>query len=170
MFFLNLSAAEFFALFSAVSALVVALYLLSRRAQEAGRAHAAFLDAGAAAGVEPAAAPDPAAAVAAAAAAQHRAACCSASAQLRLGSPRHILARSRSAARHFVLDGGADPAGAICSMKRKRRRSSFVRSLPATDRVMVVRADAVASPSRVWRSNRAQSTKRSTIHVLAQRH
>jgi hypothetical protein len=154
MFFLNLSALEFFALFGAVSAFVVTLYLLSRaRRRQVVPTLRFWIQAQQPVSNQ-----------------QRRriqqplslilqllgiAFLLLALAQLRLGSPNtssrdHVLLLDTSS---WMAATGPRRGNLLDEAKAKAH--SFVRALPATDRVMVVRADAVASPATGMESNRA---------------
>jgi hypothetical protein len=158
MFFLNLSAFEFFALFSAVSAFVVTLYLLSRaRKKQVVPTLRFWIQAQQPVSNQ-----------------QRRriqqplslilqllgiAFLLLALAQLRLGSPNtssrdHVLLLDTSS---WMAANAGGRGNLLDEAKAKAR--SFVRSLPATDRVMVVRTDAVASPATGMESNRATVEK-----------
>ena len=159
MFFLNLSAVEFFALFSAVSAFVVTLYLLSRaRKKQRVPTLRFWIQAQQPVSNQ-----------------QRRriqqplslilqllgiAFLLLALAQLRLGSPDtssrdHVLLLDTSS---WMAATGGQRRGNLLD-EAKAKAHSFVRALPATDRVMVVRADAVASPATGMESNRATIDK-----------
>ena len=153
MFFLNLSAVEFFALFSAVSGAVVALYLLDRSRKRHVVPTLRFW-------IHSDKPP----------AAQQRKRIQQplslllqivsillillAIAQLRLGSPE------RAARDHvLILD-----TSAWMSAKSKNRTlmdearvlaRGYIKALPSSDRVMIVRADALATPATTFESNRA---------------
>jgi hypothetical protein len=158
MFFLNLSAFEFFALFSTVSALVVTLYLLSRaRRKQIVPTLRFWIQAQQPVSNQ-----------------QRRriqqplslvlqligiACLLLALAQLRLGSPNtssrdHVLLLDTSS----WMAANAPRRGNLLDEAKGKARS-FVRALPATDRVMIVRADAVASPVTGMESNRATIDK-----------
>jgi hypothetical protein len=158
MFFLNLSAFEFFALFSAVSAFVVTLYLLSRaRKKQVVPTLRFWIQAQQPVSNQ-----------------QRRriqqplslilqllgiALLLLALAQLRLGSPTtssrdHVLLLDTSS---WMAATG--PRRGNLLDEAKSRAHAFVRALPATDRVMIVRADAVASPATGMESNRAAIAK-----------
>jgi hypothetical protein len=152
MFFLNLSAIEFFAVFGAVSTFVVTLYLLSRaRRKQVVPTLRFWVQAQQPVSNQ-----------------QRRriqqplslilqllgiALLLLALAQLRLGSP------DTSSRDHIVL---LDTSSWMAAAPRrgnllddaKAKARSFVRSLPATDRIMLVRADAVATPATGMESNR----------------
>src|SRR5438309_1094192 len=153
MFFFNLSAVEFMALLSAASAIVVTLYLLNRARRKQTVATLRFWKS----------AEKPVAV-------QRRkriqqplslllqlisiALLLLAIAQLRLGAP------DRSSRDHvLVLDTspwmGARLKQGTLMDEAKRSARAYVHALPSTDRVMVVRADALATPVTGLESNRA---------------
>lgn len=153
MFFLNLSAFEFFALLGTVSSFVVALYLLSRSRRKQVVPTLKFW----VSSQQPVANQ------------QRRriqqpwslllqliSICLLllAIAQLRLGS------RETSSRDHvLLLDTSSWMAARSGSRtlldEAKRRAHAFIRALPSTDRVMVVRADGVATPATGMVSDRA---------------
>lgn len=154
MFFFNLSLGEFLALFSAVSGTVLALYLLDRSRRKLKVATLRFW--------QPSEKPPEA---------KHQkriqqpwsmilqilgmGLLLAAIAQLRLGSP------DRSSRDHvLLLDTSAWTAARSNPQRRliddaKISAIRWVRSLPASDRVMVVRADALATPATVFETNRS---------------
>lgn len=154
MFFFNLSFGEFAALFGAVSGAVLALYLLDRSRRKIKVATMRFW--------RPSEKPPEA---------KHRrriqqpwsmlmqiigmGLLLAAVAQLRLGSP------DRSSRDHvLLLDTSAWTAARISPQRRlideaKINAIRWLRALPGSDRVMVVRADALPTPATVFESNRA---------------
>jgi hypothetical protein len=153
MFFLNLSAFEFLALFGAVSSFVVALYLLSRsRRKQIVSTLKFWVQA-----QQPVAnkqrrrIQQPWSLVL-----QLLSICLLllALAQLRLGS------RENSSRDHVLLLDTSSWTAAKWRKgnlldEAKQRAHEYVRALPSTDRVMVVRAEAVPSPVTGMESNRA---------------
>ena len=152
MFLLNLSLGEFLALFGAMSSIVVVLYLLDRRKRRVTVATLRFWT--------------PAANQAAM---KHRrriqqpwslllqilsiALLLLALAQLRWGSP------NRSSRDHvLILDTSAWMAARGKNIRlideAKTAARAYVRSLPSSDRVMVVRADALATPATGFEASR----------------
>lgn len=152
MFLLNLSLAEFLAIFGALSGVLVALYLLdrSRRRQKVATLHF-WLSAQRPTQVK------------------HRkriqqpwslilqlvsiALLLLALAQLQLGSPDrtsrdHILVLDTSAWMNAKAGGGTSMDAAKASAR------SWLRLVPASDRVMLVRADALATPATAFETNR----------------
>ncbi len=154
MFFFNLSLGEFTALFGAVSGAVLALYLLDRSRRKIKVATMRFW--------KPSEKPPEA---------KHRkriqqpwsmlmqiigmGLLLAAIAQLRLGSP------DRSSRDHvLLLDTSAWTAAKADPQRRlideaKILAIRWLRSLPGSDRVMVVRADALPTPATVFETNRA---------------
>lgn len=154
MFFFNLSLAEFTALFAAVSGTVLALYLLDRSRRKIRVATMRFW--------KPSEKPPEA---------KHRrriqqpwsmllqilgmGLLLAAIAQLRLGSP------DRSSRDHvLLLDTSAWTAAKADPRRRlideaKIHAFRWLRALPGSDRVMLVRADALPTPATVFESNRA---------------
>ena len=152
MFLLNLSAVEFFALFSAVSGLAVALYLLDRSKKKLKVPTLRFWKHSEKPPV-----------------ARHRRRIQQpwslllqilgmlllllAISQLRLGSP------DRASRDHvLLLDTSAwmsarAPRGTLMDEAKVRARA-YVRALPPSDRVMVVRADELSTPATVFEANR----------------
>ena len=158
MFFFNLSLAEFTALFGAVSGAVLALYLLDRSRRKIKVATMRFW--------KPSEKPPEA---------KHRrriqqpwsmlmqilgmGLLLAALAQLRLGSP------DRSSRDHvLLLDTSAWTAAKADPQRRlidegKINAIRWLRALPGSDRVMVVRADALPTPATVFETNRAAAEK-----------
>jgi hypothetical protein len=154
VFFFNLSLAEFTALFAAVSGAVFALYLLDRSRRKIKVATMRFW--------RPSEKPPEA---------KHRkriqqpwsmlmqiigmGLLLAAIAQLRLGSP------DRSSRDHvLLLDTSAWTAAKADPQRRlideaKILSIRWLRALPSSDRVMVVRADALPTPATVFETNRA---------------
>ena len=154
MFFFNLSFGEFAALFGAVSGAVLALYLLDRSRRKIKVATMRFW--------KPSEKPPEA---------KHRkriqqpwsmlmqiigmGLLLAAIAQLRLGSP------DRSSRDHvLLLDTSAWTAAKADPQRRlideaKVASIRWLRALPSSDRVMVVRADALPTPATVFETNRA---------------
>ncbi|MFN0103583.1 MAG: vWA domain-containing protein [Bryobacteraceae bacterium] len=154
MFFFNLSLGEFTALFGAVSGAVLALYLLDRSRRKIRVATMRFW--------KPSEKPPEA---------KHRrriqqpwsmlmqilgmGLLLAAVAQLRLGSP------DRSSRDHVLLLDTSAWTGARTAPQRrlideaKINAIRWLRSLPGSDRVMVVRADALPTPATVFESSRA---------------
>ncbi|MBI2688083.1 MAG: VWA domain-containing protein [Acidobacteria bacterium] len=154
MFFFNLSLGEFTALFGAVSSAVLALYLLDRSRRKIKVATMRFW--------RPSEKPPEA---------KHRrriqqpwsmimqiigmGLLLAAIAQLRLGSP------DRSSRDHvLLLDTSAWTAAKSDPQRRlideaKVHAIRWLRALPSSDRVMVVRADALPTPATVFETNRA---------------
>jgi len=156
MFFLNLSLPEFLAILGSLSGLVVALYLLDRRRKRHVVATLRFFDATEKPPVL-----------------QHRRKLQQpwslllqlisllllllAIAQLRLGSPArysrdHVLILDSSAwmAARFGPSGNNDRL----IDQARRVADNYVNALPAADRVMVVRADVLATPALLFQSDR----------------
>ena len=158
MFFFNLSLGEFTALFGAVSGAVLALYLLDRSRRKIKVATMRFW--------KPSEKPPEA---------KHRrriqqpwsmlmqiigmGLLLAAIAQLRLGSP------DRSSRDHvLLLDTSAWTAAKATPQRRlidegKINAIRWLRALPGSDRVMVVRADALPTPATVFETNRAAAEK-----------
>lgn len=154
MFFFNLSAAEFLVLFSAVSSLVVVLYLLDRSRKKVTVATLRFWQQSEIPSQR-----------------KHRRKIQQplslllqllailllmlAIAQLRIGSP------DRSSRDHVLLVDGSAWMGARTATSRtllddaRTAAIRYVRALPSADRVMIVRADALATPLTGFESNRA---------------
>ncbi|MBL8176451.1 MAG: VWA domain-containing protein [Bryobacterales bacterium] len=154
MFFFNLTAAEFLALFGAVSSLVVVLYLLDRSRKKITVATLRFWQASEIPSQR-----------------KHRRKIQQplslllqllavlllllAIAQLRIGSP------DRSSRDHvLLLDAsawmGAQGAGRRTLLDEARVAAiRYLRALPSSDRVMLVRADALATPLTGFETNRA---------------
>jgi hypothetical protein len=152
VFFFNLSTVEFFALFTAISGLVVALYLLDRSKRKQTVPTLRFWVAAEQPPVT-----------------RHRrriqqplslllqilsiACLLAALAQLRWGDPE------RASRDHvLILDTSSwmsarAPQGTLMEEARKAAQA-YLRALPATDRVMLVRADALATPATALESNR----------------
>jgi hypothetical protein len=158
MFFFNLSAFEFFALFGAVSGIVVTLYLLSRaRNKQVVPTLRFWIQA-----QQPVAnqqrrrIQQPLSLIL-----QLIGLCLLllAISQLRLGS------RDTSSRDHVLLLDTSSWMAATTARngtlldQAKARARSFVNALPSTDRVMVVRTDAVASPATGMESDRDSITK-----------
>lgn len=153
MFFFNLSAAEFLALLGAISSLVVALYLLDRSRRRfivatlrfwtesempARRKHRRRIQQPWSLILQLAAITLLLLAIA----------------QLRLGSRQsgwrdHVLLVDASA-----WMGARTPSGRPLIEEARALGLRYLRSVPSTDRVMLVRADAVASPLTGFESNR----------------
>lgn len=158
MFFFNLSLGEFTALFGAVSGAVLALYLLDRSRRKLKVATLRFW--------KPSEKPPEA---------KHRrriqqpwsmlmqilgmGLLLAAVAQLRLGSP------DRSSRDHvLLLDTSAWTAAKADPQRRlidegKVNAIRWLRALPGSDRVMLVRADALPTPATVFETNRATVEK-----------
>jgi hypothetical protein len=158
MFFFNLSLGEFAALFGAVSGAVLALYLLDRSRRKIKVATMRFW--------KPSEKPPEA---------KHRrriqqpwsmlmqiagmGLLLAGIAQLRLGSPE------RSSRDHVLLiDTSAWTAAKAVPQRRlideaKINAIRWLRALPGSDRVMVVRADALPTPATVFETNRAAAEK-----------
>jgi len=154
MFFFNLSAAEFLALFGAVSSMVVVLYLLDRSRKKVTVATLRFWQASEIPSQR-----------------KHRRKIQQplslllqllailllllAIAQLRIGSP------DRSSRDHvLVVDASAwmaaqGPARRTLLDEARTAAIRYIRALPSSDRVMLVRADALATPVTGFESNRA---------------
>ena len=148
MYFLNLSLLQFLAIFGSVSAIAVALYLLDRSRRKLVVSTLRFWEA--------------AEMPAAAARKRHiqqpwslvlqlvgMALLLLAIAQLRLGTPAqagrdHVIVLDTSA-----WMGARSGKGTLMDLARQRARQ-YLRALPARDRVMLVRADALATPATAF--------------------
>ena len=158
MFFLNLSMAEFTALFSVLGGVVVALYLLDRSRKKIKVATLRFWT--------PAEKPPEAK--------QRRKIqqplslllqmlglllLLAALGQLRWGSPErslrdHVLLLDTSAWMK-ASDGARGNARRTLMDQSKADALAYLRSLPSNDRVMIVSSDALATPATVFESNRS---------------
>ena len=162
MFFLNLTLPEFLALFSAVSGLVVALYLLDRRRRRQRVATLRFF----------ATAPN-------ISDVHHRrklrqpwslllqivslTLLLLAIAELQIGSPDrssrdHVLILDTSAWMN-ALAGPAGHGSVRLIDEARRIAARYLKSLPDGDRVMLIRADSIATPATGFEANRAAVLK-----------
>ena len=83
-------------------------------------------------------------------------------AQLRLGSPDRSSRDHVLAAGYLSMDGGSrqirNPAG-----RSETIRKAYLRAVPSTDRVMIVRADGLATPATGLESNRETDCRNRSI-------
>lgn len=162
MFFLNLTLPEFLAMFGAVSGLVVALYLLDRRRRRQRVATLRFF----------VAAPN-------VSDVHHRhklrqpwslllqiislTLLLLAIAELRIGSPDnssrdHVLILDTSAWMNALAHTGDHADGRLIDESR-RIAAHYLKALPNGDRVMLIRADSIATPATGFEANRAAVLK-----------
>ena len=77
------------------------------------------------------------------------------------GHLRRRRARSRDRARYVRLDGRrASAAGNLMDQAKANRARAYLRSVPRRDRVMLVRADALATPATAFESSRGVAGRR----------